>query len=617
MGSGSAGPQGNFRAYVLPDRPACAPGQRVNVNVVLESLSDKGLQTQLELVDQRGESLWREAVGLQPLGRATELVRLTAPDVGTWSLKLLADGKLVDEAKIVVAEPSNRKPLVTLFVWHNHQAPNYMPNGVLHAKWAFTYVYGDMLRPYGKGPYSHHLLELERHPSYRATFNVSPSLLAQWLMAVEGKAKFSDGTTLGDYEVEQVRRALEGYERAAKAGRIEVLTSLYAHTIAGFLLEHFGMHDIVAEELKYGAEMTSKALGGYRARGAWTPEMSFSMDLVEIYHSHEIEYTVLDERNHFAGAKGDKGTPHEPYILVDRERGAHVVVFFRDAEISNALSFENNFESEGHAWKAAYNLVSTIVARWLDPATRTLTIALDGENWMAFSKNPPLTAYFYDRLVTYLESAQDGGFIKLSTLGEALEEVPAMRVLYGVTSTSWLGGYSKWRGERKEHEEKWRAVGAAYRKVKAYEESFGGDELSRRARWSLWHALDSDYWWAEFWSPTVIDAWLADLEGAVGEALKRIALEVSLGGIDAAGAYKAVAKIRNDNDKEARLTLSVMTDAVEVVGGAHRILRVGPHASIDAELAIEPRYVGSLEVPICLTSGEVAIVCKNLALSSP
>jgi len=47
-----------------------------------------------------------------------------------------------------------------------------------------------------------------------------------------------------------------------------------------------------------------------------------------------------------------------------------------------------------------------------------------------------------------------------------------------------------------------------YKNIEAYKQRHGEDENFKNAMFALYNALDSDYWWAEFYSPKVIDSWL-------------------------------------------------------------------------------------------------------------
>lgn len=487
----------DFEAYIVPETPITHPGDKISVSVLAETsktitvslYSYRGLVAQLDL---------------KP-GVREYIIELYAPRIpGYYELTLKTSDSVIDRVKLRVVDAFNTTKRYLALVWHHHQAPNYLPNGLYHALWAFIHTYSDELAPYSKGPYYHHAVVLNEHREYRCTYNLSPSLVAQWVDLVERGIKHSAGV-LGKNspEAEIVRRTLELYREAASRGQVDVLTSMYAHSIAGYLIDYLGAEDIVREEFEHGIEITRKYIG-MNPRGAWTPEMAFHMKLVDIYSDLGVEYTVLDNECHLAHSTGDKGSHLEPY-LVKGERGS-LIVFFRDHEISNILSFKNNFKGELHAVRSAYDVVLKITERVLSGGS--LIVALDGENWMIFSQKPNLTALFYEKFVSYLEKTQRAGYLELSTLRDLLTKLAVRKVLRSIPTTSWLCGFTKWHGEVREHEAYWERAKRVYSALREYEARHGRDEISVRVRWALWHALDSDYWWAEFWNPRVIDAWL-------------------------------------------------------------------------------------------------------------
>jgi len=153
----------------------------------------------------------------------------------------------------------------------------------------------------------------------------------------------------------------------------------------------------------------------------------------------------------FTGSQGDKSGHLEPYIA----RGGHgeIIVFFRDTDLSNHLSFKNNFKNEAQAWRAAYELAYLIAEK-----TRmggVLTIALDGENWMIFAKNSPLTAFYYDKLVEYLVKIQSKKYFETSNHREVVNKYPARRTLTHIPTTTWLCGFTKWNGEVRRQPHYW------------------------------------------------------------------------------------------------------------------------------------------------------------------
>jgi alpha-amylase/alpha-mannosidase (GH57 family) len=490
--------------YAVFDKPVYEPGESARLHLLAHFSEARSIG--LEVASREGVLL-EAAISGGPGEVVVKPIELEVPEVpGVYELAVKTGGSVASVVKYVVAGEIKDRYLA--FVWHHHQAPNYLPDGTYYFLWAFVHTWSDELAPYGKGPYHYHAVVLEKNPGYKCTYNLSPSLLVQWVDATERGVKHRGGYVPPDSaEVGLVREALEIYKRAARRGQIDVLTSMYAHSIAGYLIEYLGAEDIVAEEFEYGLEVTRRVIG-VEPKGAWTPEMAFHMKLVDIYSKLGLEYTVLDAKCHLQKSAGREATHLEPYLVKGAE-GA-ITVFFRDTELSNYLGFKNNYESPLHAWKAAYDFAAEASARLLGGGI--LTIALDGENWMIFSKRPPLTAVFYEKLVGYLLRLQESGYLKTATLRELARSVQPRVELKSLPTTSWLCGFSKWHGQVADHEAYWKKARAAYELVKSYEQRHGRDERSKKARWALWHALDSDYWWAEFWEPRLIDAWLREVE---------------------------------------------------------------------------------------------------------
>ena len=155
-----------------------------------------------------------------------------------------SDGRTVASAElpVAVADPRGREPLTVVFVWHHHQAPNYLPDGTLHSDWAFRYVYGDLFEGFEGGPYSVHLELHESHGAVRDVDHLSPSLLDQWERACREGYRTPDGyVPPDDGRVERVRRVLEGYRRLVRESRVEPMFSVFAHTVQGLVLRRLAV----------------------------------------------------------------------------------------------------------------------------------------------------------------------------------------------------------------------------------------------------------------------------------------------------------------------------------------------------------------------------------------
>lgn len=541
---------------------------------------------------------------------------------GEYIVELYVNDNKVDKATFISTDPSMRKPFYFTIVWHHHQAPNYMPNRKIHSPWAYVYVWGGYLAPYGYGPYHYHALLLDRKKEFRSTYNLSPSLLFQWLIAIEKGIETISGEKYDpdSFEIMKVKETLEKYRDALHRDQIDVLTSIYAHTIAGFLIDILDAGDIIDEELSYGKMITRKAMNNnYEAIGVWTPEMAFSMGLIPIYRANGIHYTILDDKHHFYLAEGDKNCPYEPYMVLNTATGDYITVFFRDHELSNIMSFQNNFPNKYNAWRNAYEYSLIIARKWFNNNVQTLILALDGENWMVFPRNPPYTAVFLDKLSDYLINVSRYGFIRLSHLREIYEEVPARRVLKYIPTNSWLGTFRKWRGEKEDHEKYWIEVAKRYRILRAYERMIGGrDDRSGRARWALWHALDSDYWWAEFWSPKIIMTWLHEFDSAIKPAMEKIRINnIKVEGGHVEGLETKVSiEIVNDLEKAIRVALRIGGLGIEVLGsGSIKPLIIKAKDTYSRNIRIKFLQWGKAIVSAALTIDGFLVDSKSIEVN--
>lgn len=159
-------------------------------------------------------------------------------------------------------------------------------------------------------------------------------------------------------------------------------------------------------------------------------------------------------------------------------------------------------------------------------------------------------------------------------------------------------------GEIHEHEDYWRRVSMVYRKLKAYEEIIrtppGGEEYSRRIRWALWHALDSDYWWAEFWKPNTIRKWLGEADKLVSELLSRIKIKEVVPktryGEDGVG--EVLVNVENKLDKEAYLTLVVSGSGVEMIRDDYKPVKIKPDSSYSRSIPIKTKLIGSIRINV-------------------
>ncbi|MCS7104128.1 MAG: hypothetical protein NZ954_00995 [Thermofilaceae archaeon] len=491
-------------ARILPEFAAYLPGERVKLVVETE----KG-----------GELLLKSS--FEPLRRLSvspgvSVIEIDAGDPGVYEIVLEPEGVA---ASLAVLERPSTPPLVAI-VFHNHQAPNYSPNGSIREPWAFKHTWENEFHPYFEGGAYYVQAKLLKKWDIAWNANLSPSLLQQWVDLVKrGVVINSDSVYLcigpESPAANRVAETLQTFIELSR-GRLEVLTSFYSHPLSGYIVESFGWIDLLREELKLGKAITSQVIG-VDPRGVWLPEMSFSMKLIPILLDLGIEYTILDSVSHFTGAVGDKGGIFEPYTLDG------LTVFFRHTGLSDLWSFKySNVKSLKEAEVAARELTLRIVLEAYLNRAKPLTLALDGENWMVLPSPKPTTPVLFDELLHQLKIAERKGLIKMVKLSEIVKEGGSRRLL-SVPSKSWMGGYDKWTSERAVVQEKiWANVVNAYETFKALVNSVGCREEDLLA---LMHVVNSDHIWAEFADESFSHEWASTLENRLNLVLASIKLE--------------------------------------------------------------------------------------------
>jgi hypothetical protein len=576
-----------MRALLDVDSPVHRVGDEVGVKVRLINDSQSSIKVNLTLdylLDNRHMASWSGSAMALP-GEATvveESFKVDEP--GLWVIRLNGDAggsRFTESIKVRVIE--TQRPVKLALVYHMHQPPWYMSNGKYYADWAFRYVYAPVMRPFfNGGPYLFHAYLHEKYKDIKVNVHLSPSLLKQWVDAVERGFTLINGEVhpRGSDEVGLVAKALDMYRVQVGRGQLEALTSVYAHTILGYLTSRYEMIDVVDEELGAGMEVTRSVLG-VDPVGAWTPEMAWSMDLLDIYEKHSIRYTVLCGGNHFPGVQGDKGSIYEAYSL-----GGRLTIFFRDERLSDILSFQNNLPDERSALKLAAMLSRSIV----ETGGELVVIALDGENFIAMSKTPAMVGFMLDKLYSYLTRMQELGIVETVRLSQVNQP---RRVITYVPTTSWLGGFTKWDGERREHADYWVRVLDTYRYMRGLEEALGGKVTE--ARYAIWHALDSDFWWAEFWTPDLIEHWINEARGVLDSRFKmsmRPLKDVYSGVVNRP--IDIELEFNNDMGTQARFRVICLDTQVE--------LTIQPGSS-RVKCTVVPRLAGSYRVPIFVVSG--------------
>lgn len=664
--------QNSYRlyAFVSTDSPIYLPGQQLVAEIfIYPSLPvEKQAVIKLYFTNLPNAPSIPDMTLTIPSNEEQKFLKISSqpviiPDVddGTYYLKMeiWVDGQKVVEDTVDFwirhGPPSGITPII-LFVWHNHQGPNYYPDGTYFARWHIDHFFQDGLKPYfsldkvynksvypDMGTYYLHYYLLTKYTHVKVNLHYSPSLLYQLYYIASNGFKIFDQrigrfrtVSPNDTLAQVIRDFFEGLKDLHNDGRIYLMTSCFAHTIMGYYVDRYDVDKLIKYDIELGMNWTRKVLISTNA--IWTPEMAWSDKLIPIYLDLGVKYTVLDGTHHFHGAQGDKGSIFEPYIVKD-EYGRELIVFFRDQVLSDRdIGFTNNdWDDPRQADRDARQLYYDIYnihsfKNYVYPPIHV--IAADGENWMLFAPSTANGALFLDRLYRYIESLTLQNIMKSGTFEDAIEAHPPSKVLTYIPSTSWLGSWSKWTTEKgEEHSIAWEEMDNAmavykgflyYSGITTYDEYMSeitSNTWFNKTVYSLIHAMDSDYWWAEFFSTTYINKWLEAFHEYMGNLFKiRITITTLPEHPVTDLENKIYVSIYNDNDYTMRNTNIYVS--IKGYSSATDKADIGPGEKHTVILSFTPTSTGKATViiriynPATIISGRTYyIVSKKYSLT--
>ncbi|MCD6484242.1 MAG: hypothetical protein J7L47_03920, partial [Candidatus Odinarchaeota archaeon] len=426
---------------------------------------------------------------------------------------------------LVIVQPSDT-PLVVSFVWHLHQPIYINPDGyycqyeLFDKPWAQYHIYK------GTMPYMQHVWAVtttsdgykrpanipEGYPEMNVTINLVPSLLYQWNVTTDGWALWNGTHYVKNPEnglaVNWAKWAIGNYSNLAKEGNVEILTTPFYHPILPLLILKGWAEDAKAQVI--GGKQYTYDLLGVNASGMWAPEQAFSLDVVPIIADVGITHLALDPS--VLWAVNSSATIFKPWIIKDPNTNKSVVVFFRDEDISNAISFGwNNYVDTK---LAAREYIAKLADIYLMDKNdkRVVAIALDGENWMGViggaANSPMLLWDFYNATI-------EEPWLVAATLEQAMEMVPPAGTLTDIGTGSWADGLSIWIGEPEENKI-WDYLADKRKFVAAYNYSVPDYEDIKNKAWNFIHIAEGSdwFWWAGFDQNTVDDEWY------IGQAYK-------------------------------------------------------------------------------------------------
>lgn len=281
------------------------------------------------------------------------------------------------------------------------------------------------------------------------------------------------------------------YKRLWLEGRVELTTSPYYHPLLPLLFDlAVGAEPLMPTlpfqypgdgqaQIEKGKEYFKSIFERY-PEGFWPPEGAISPDVARAIAQAGFAYAVTDENVLWKSlARGpDPAALSRPYRFED------LVIFFRDRELSDLLSFEYQRWDEKDAVRHFLNKLDGRMASTSEEAL--VVVALDGENpWAGYKDNGvPFLREFYQQ-VKQKEALQPILLKDYLALGPRLDEIP-------LVPGTWLGNFSQWVGHP--------AKNAAWEKLARARQACGPTEDIFVAEGSDW------FWWAGEEHPPEFDA---------------------------------------------------------------------------------------------------------------
>ena len=292
---------------------------------------------------------------------------------------------------------------------------------------------------------------------------------------------------------ELLSSVVEKYREIFENGKVELTTSPKYHPILPLLIK-MGWKDDALGQIEEGIKYF-KSVFGVKPKGMWPSEEAVSMETVSLMRKAGVEWFVTDETilKKSGVSISDKRNLFTPYKI--HTKYGDIVAFFRDADLSNRISFKysqmsaedavNDFISALHKYRELNNSGDLVV-----------TVALDGENaWENYENNGnDFRKLLYKKLSSDPE-------IRLTTPSNYIKRFGVKKELSYIATGSWAGGsLDTWIGEKEENEA-WERLKIAREVFMKVENKLSVDKrnlgievlyAAEGSDWFWWYGADQD-----------------------------------------------------------------------------------------------------------------------------
>ena len=276
------------------------------------------------------------------------------------------------------------------------------------------------------------------------------------------------------------------YKKLWQEGKVELTTTPMYHPILPLLIE-MEWEDDAYGQIKAGIEYFKKVFG--RAPdGMWPSEEAVSQEAAALMAKAGVKWFITDQAilEKSGISTSDKKNLFKPYKL--HTKNGDIVVFFRETDLSNRISFTY---SQMSAEDAVNDFINTLHAYQAmnDSGDMVVTVALDGENaWEHYKNNGnDFRKLLYEKL-------SKDPYIELVTPMEYIEKYDVKAEIDHIATGSWAGGnLDTWIGEKEENEA-WDRLKKAREALMKAVPSF--DEKTKNLAMNVLYAAEgSDWFW--------------------------------------------------------------------------------------------------------------------------
>lgn len=318
------------------------------------------------------------------------------------------------------------------------------------------------------------------------------------------------------YQREIIRQIIPTYKNFMEAGKIELTTSPYYHTILPILLDiKCAQRNIQnPEELPQNLKMAKDAitqtkialdkmeeLFGKRPKGIWPPEHCVSAKTLDMLSDLGVEWTITDEgilanSINFDFVRNFKGYLADPYHLLKsyeyKTTNSSINVIFRDSLIPNLISFEYPNTEPEKAAGDLYDRIKVVQSKiFASPDdSHLLTIALDGENsWESYSDNG---TSFLREIYQLIENDET---LETVLISDYIKQDKNIKNLPKIYSGSWINrNFQLWIGEPTKNQA-WNILKKVRDDFIEFSEENPNNPNIEKAQREIFIAEGSDWFW--------------------------------------------------------------------------------------------------------------------------